>query len=674
MSLSRIDGRKRGSGTDVVIYETPEKRRAVERSLVQRANKTSLVEALHLLHGQGLLDKSIDLTSKSSTRRALQRAAEEHSKVETPYGPVIQQMHLGIPNLEYLDYANPFALLSYMCSLSADFMSIMATSLSNNIGNIVIYIDEVCPGNPLRTGLSRQLQCVYWCFADWPQWLLQRTAAWPCFCVVKSKALEKLPGATSELMRRILHIFFAEHGASFVRGIVLRNADTSIMITARFKGFLADLAAHKYLYFCKGSSGRMPCLSCRNITRLLSPAQRAAMNVLDVSCPHYADLKFHTDASFYTIVDGLAEAATHMGKKQFETLEKDLGVIHSEHNLFHDKYLRTILNPLNNCLRDWMHCLVGNGMANTHVAYAMHTLKDHGVTSTLVSEYAEKFHMPRKLNKVKGEWFSDAHVKEDTVHLFAGEILGMVAILHCFFVDNIAPRGELLEHCQCLGYLRLILGLFQLGAEKSMGYIAKLRELIDRHHTLYQRLYPAKAVKPKYHHLLHIADNMVWVGRLLSCFVTERKHRTTKNAAMHVFRHMEHTVMADLTNRHIENLKNIYSQTLLLDSRAVNVYGSEFTTSVGAHLLCGDVRASDIVIVTSGVVGRVVRFWHKSGTEPVAHLDTFHKLNGEEYWSMNAPIAQFVKTDDIVDALPWAYHRESDGIIRVVLPFLFLNR
>jgi hypothetical protein len=160
----------------------------------------------------------------------------------------------------------------------------------------------------------------------------------------------------------------------------------------------------------------------------------------------------------------------------------------------------------------------------------------------------------------------------------------------------------------------------------------------------------------------------------MSCFVTERKHRTTKNAAMHVFRHMEHTVMADLTNRHIENLKNIYSQTLFLDSKAVNVYGSEFTTSVGAHLLCGEVRASDIVIVTSGVVGRVVRFWHKIGTEPVAHLDTFHKLNGEEYWSMNAPIAQFVKTDDIVDALPWAYHRESDGIIRVVLPFLFLNR
>ena len=70
------------------------------------------------------------------------------------------------------------------------------------------------------------------------------------------------------------------------------------------------------------------------------------------------------------------------------------------------------------------------------------------------------------------------------------------------------------------------------------------------------------------------------------------------------------------------------------------------------------VRASDVVIVTSGVVGRVVRFWHQSNSEPVVHL---HKLDGEEYWSMNAPVARFVRVDDIVDALPWAYNR-------VVLP------
>ena len=144
-----------------------------------------------------------------------------------------------------------------------------------------------------------------------------------------------------------------------------------------------------------------------------------------------------------------------------------------------------------------MHCFVRNGLANTHIAYAMHALNDLGVPSTLVSEYAEKFKMPRKYHNVRGSWFSDDHVKQDTVKLFAGEILAMVPLLHCFFVDHIASRGQLMEHCQCLGYLRLILWLLQLGAEKAMGYIDKLRELIDRHHTLYERLYPDKAIKPK---------------------------------------------------------------------------------------------------------------------------------------------------------------------------------
>ena len=104
----------------------------------------------------------------------------------------------------------------------------------------------------------------------------------------------------------------------------------------------------------------------------------------------------------------------------------------------------------------------------------------------------------------------------------------MIPLLHCFLVDNMAPRGLLLEVTQCIGYLRRIVGLLQLVAEKSMGYIDKLRDLISKHHVLYSRIYPSEAVKSKFHQIFHIWENMVWAGRLLSCFVTERKHRTLK--------------------------------------------------------------------------------------------------------------------------------------------------
>ena len=33
---------------------------------------------------------------------------------------------------------------------------------------IVLYIDEVCPGNPLRPEKSRTTQAVYWAMADLP--------------------------------------------------------------------------------------------------------------------------------------------------------------------------------------------------------------------------------------------------------------------------------------------------------------------------------------------------------------------------------------------------------------------------------------------------------------------------------------------------------------------------
>ena len=55
-------------------------------------------------------------------------------------------------------------------------------------------------------------------------------------------------------------------------------------------------------------------------------------------------------------------------------------------------------------------------------------------------------------------------------------------------------------------------------------------------------------VKPKGHHQFHIIDGMLWVGKLLSCFVTERKHKMIKRCALYIFRNLEHTVLRDVVN------------------------------------------------------------------------------------------------------------------------------
>ena len=117
---------------------------------------------------------------EASTRRRLSKAQQQHGRTNTPSGTVIQRMPLPIGEekpMQWL-YAHPVALIHHMCSLSACFRGVMAdVAVEGQPLGIIIYIDEICPGNPLRPEKSRTLQAIYWCFKDWPDWLLARTAA-----------------------------------------------------------------------------------------------------------------------------------------------------------------------------------------------------------------------------------------------------------------------------------------------------------------------------------------------------------------------------------------------------------------------------------------------------------------------------------------------------------------
>ena len=85
----------------------------------------------------------------------------------------------------------------------------------------ILYFDEICPGNALRPEKSRTLPAIYWAFLDWPQWLLNRVAAWPTFSVIRSTSAAKLSGGMGALIKYVLHAFFPEEGHSPARGVTI---------------------------------------------------------------------------------------------------------------------------------------------------------------------------------------------------------------------------------------------------------------------------------------------------------------------------------------------------------------------------------------------------------------------------------------------------------------------
>ena len=189
----------------------PKDTELVHRSLVQCGTKTGITEAISVLSEAGWLRPEVLQANARATRRRLREAEVSHCDADTPYGKVVQSLDL-LPTFTWR-FCHPMALLYYLCTISATFAELMWSCVAEGVVmNIILYIDEFCPGNPLRPEKSRTLQAIYWCCSNWPQHILQRTGAWPCFGTIRSRIADAVPGGVAGLMRRILMVFFQRTG------------------------------------------------------------------------------------------------------------------------------------------------------------------------------------------------------------------------------------------------------------------------------------------------------------------------------------------------------------------------------------------------------------------------------------------------------------------------------
>ncbi len=547
----------------------------------------------------------------------------------------------------------------------------MSETIKNAAGSalkMIIYIDEVKPGNPLRPDHGRGTQSIYWSFVEWPQWALQRSAVWLLLGVIRTSLVDDMPAGESGLMRHMLNICFQATSPSFILGIVIPICAESIILRAVFGGFLADEKAHKEIFLVKGASGTKFCTTCKNCVNRMEVSEHRGY-LVGLDCCDYGRLDYHTNESFYMMVDKLREE--HAAGRDISKLEAMLGLTYDEHGLLFDDGLRSVLKPVDNCIRDWMHTMVSGGIAGTEMALLMLQLHTVGISLDSVRTFVNQYRLPQSLGKINLDWFSVNRIAEkgDQLKSFASEQLCMIPLLYCFLAQVVAPMNIMNEHIHCFKLLRTIIEILSLGPKLAMKHVAELRATIVDHHRLYKALYPGY-IKPKWHHLLHVPDNMNYLGVLLSCFVTERKHRTVKNAACHIFRHYEHTVLADMVNRQCEDFRigTVLQTTLLVNPRQVSGRGMDLMKAQVAMLPCGELHARDFVGFRGRRVGLVEDFWISEGESVVVRVS--------EYQLVSAPVDSiakvavspgfwFASADEIIAPLTWAPC--SDGRSYMVL-------
>ena len=213
----------------------------------------------------------------------------------------MQSLEIGALDCQYWEFIHPFAWLYHLSAISGSFANMMRSALVDGEPlRIVIYADGLVPGNPFRPEVSRNLMCIYWCIADWPDHVLHRSFAWPVFSILRLKVISTIQGGLGRLMRMVLRVFFATVGHSFTTGVHIPCPGGDFVAT----GISAGLVGHKEMTSWKGHAGLKCCMTCENVLNCLFRAVRDGE--VSCSCSKISEFKYRSNEDIFNIVDSLA--------------------------------------------------------------------------------------------------------------------------------------------------------------------------------------------------------------------------------------------------------------------------------------------------------------------------------------------------------------------------------
>ena len=545
---------------------------------------------------------------------------------------------------------------------------------------IVIFVDEARPGNPLRPDLGRATQSLYWCFTDWPEWLLRRADGWLTFGCVRSSIALRIRGGMSGFMKQVLLCFFHPTAPSFAStGAMLhRSATDAVIFKAPLAGLLGDEKGLKEVFSTKGPSSTVPCLSCKNIVNFLAHAVTEDSYLQGIDCHDSSRFDKATDADVYVRVDMVRDASTKT-RRELELAEISTGIHYEPHGILYSNVCREFVRPVSGWLRDWMHMLAVSGCANVEIMQLCLALRSAGIEWAMLTGFFDTWKLPKAHGRIDRAWFTSARLghrdDRDSFKGFSGELLSIVPILTAFLDFVVAPLGLLPRHIACFRLLDKLLKLVSLGADTSAIYVAEIERVIKAHSIAFKELY-REHIKPKYHHLHHVVDHIHSVGKLLNCFVTERKHRMMKAAANHAFKNYETTVTYELLNRMVhlaEHDECIYSAEYLISPQPLDATRArvrlpvidplgDIAKSLQAMLHCGQIFKGDVVMTADRSVGSVVCFL-SSGDTIVCILQRLMPTGDGKYVRAEASFAAL--SSDVLAPLIWGVDGDR---VRVLPP------
>ena len=425
------------------------------------------------------------------------------------------------------------------------FLRVLAESLKRHPAgprhpwHLVLYLDEVVPGNVLSPDNARKVMAFYLAFREFDEALFMEDM-WLPLAVIRRVVVEKVVGGWSAVVAALLSSILMGPAGLVSGGIGVAVPEVHT-IFGRLGNVLADEAALHCAWDSKGSSGLFPCFLCRNVASSASQlaAHDASGTLVGISCPSYARLQLNTDHHIWVMADTLSAMAPTSTKQALRTRERVFGLNLNVHGLLYNMQLRPYVLPASTYTFDPMHVFFVSGIVNFELYLFLNHIKAQlGIGYTSLHEACQA-------DWVWPSWTQAGCVKKifserrarhnvESVRASAAELVACYPIVRHWVSTVVEPGGVAAAQVRSVLALFDVLDLMDV-LKFNFSYAAarELQPAVERHLAMFVEAYGEESVKPKHHMALHIAPQLLRDGAYLDCFPVERKNKVTKACASH---------------------------------------------------------------------------------------------------------------------------------------------
>ena len=506
------------------------------------------------------------------SRQNLQHARELIASTSTPFGSLLQNMTVradGDIDMQ-VEIAHPFAVIWHAFSTCDAFRALMVAkhmarpSSLDQPWSLILYSDEVTPGNALAADPSRKSQCIYYSFAELGHAALAREDTWLTATVLRSERAREAQGGMAQIIGCLLKVLFPARGTHLLdTGIQLVSEDgQALRLHARLTTIVQDGAAHKDVWKCR--DGTRMCMACNAV---------AFGTDLDQYDPSMASNVIRDEGLEFTTDDAVRDKATRLnafkavqGVTAFQRTEMVIGFTWSPYNILCDPALQHVVKPVTQQMHDFMHGLFSSGVFNITLNCLLEVFEQSGLRTVYqqLSDYIEGWRWPGRvhnstLHKIFEVKRRKGNREGGSFRCQASECLSVYPVLAFWVCAVISPSlvaGRARDASSAFLAFADMADVF-MSVARGGATPELLRDAVHGFLAAFVRVWGFERLTPKYHWLLHYARELRTHGSLFACWVHERKHKSIRRYANPVqnTRDYDHTVLAEVTSHHIAALR-----------------------------------------------------------------------------------------------------------------------